>query len=731
MKKILHIAIPCPLRQGFDYLSTESDPDQIWAPGLRVKVPFGSRQLIGIVLQESKINNDQDISKLKSILEIVDLSPIIDEELFNLIKWVSNYYHHPIGDCFQAALPKKLRHGEKAELTTEILWTWKQSSELTVISLGKKQDQILNLLKQEQKGLSQRQLKQQVGECKSSLLGLENKGLIQQSTQPKLTLPVINLEPACELNNEQQQVVDTVWQSKQEFSPHLLQGITGSGKTEVYIQLSEQMLAEGKQVLILIPEIGLTSQFVQRFKQRLTANIVVLNSSISDGERKQAWLLAKEGLANIIIGTRSAVFTPLTSAGLIILDEEHDASYKQQDGLRYHARNVALVRAKKLSIPILLGSATPSLESLYHVKQGRYQRLSLTKRAGGAKLPKVRLIDSSGSDTQKGISQKLLQTITKHIENDNQALLFINRRGFAPVLMCHDCGWQAACTSCDARMVVHHHRNILFCHHCGLIQRLPQKCPNCQASDLKNYGAGTEKIEHTLQNTFPDIPVLRIDRDTTQRVNAFTDLIVDIKQGGAKILVGTQMLAKGHDFHDVTLVGVLDADQGLYSADFRATESLAQLITQVTGRAGRGEKEGEVLIQTEQPQHEFWKKLIQQGYQDTADELLQQRIDMAMPPAGSLCVLRAEDKDQSLAMLFLTEVLAIFNTTPQQEVIIMGPVPAIMEKKAGRYRAQLLLTTINRRHLHQLLDHHIVAISALKLARKVRWSIDIDPVDLL
>ena len=729
MKKILHIAIPCPLRQCFDYLSTESHPEQEWAPGLRVKVPFGSRQLIGIVLQVSNINNDHDISKLKSVIGIIDHSSIINEELYNLIKWVSAYYHHPIGECFQAALPKKLRNGDSALLTHETIW--KITDNVNEQSLGKKQLQIVDFLKSSTIGLSQTQLRQQFGECKSSLLGLEKKGLLQQSTQVKQFSSTVELSPACKLNNEQQIVVDTVWQSKQSFTPYLLHGITGSGKTEVYIQLCEQMLATGKQVLILIPEIGLTSQFVQRFKDRLKAQIVVLNSSISDSDRKQAWLLAKEGLADIIIGTRSAIFTPLKSAGLIILDEEHDGSYKQQDGLRYHARNVALVRAQRLSIPILLGSATPSLESLYQVTQNNYQRLSLTKRAGDAKLPKVKIIDSSGSDTQNSISQKLLSSIDKHLKNDNQVLLFINRRGFAPVLMCHDCGWQATCTSCDARMVVHYHRNVLFCHHCGFIQRLPQKCPTCNTGELKNYGAGTEKIEHSLQSKFPEIPVLRIDRDTTKRVNSFADIVTDIKQGGAKILVGTQMLAKGHDFHDVTLVGVLDADQGLYSADFRATESLAQLITQVTGRAGRGNKEGEVFIQTEQPQHEFWKKLIQHGYQDTADELLQQRIEMAMPPAGSLCVLRAEDKDQTLAMLFLSEVLTLLNTTPQQEVIIMGPVPAIMEKKAGRYRAQLLLTTTKRRCLHQLLDHHIAAISALKLARKVRWSIDIDPVDLL
>lgn len=729
MKKILHIAIPCPLRQCFDYLSTESHPNQDWTPGLRVKVPFGSRQLIGTVIQVSKITDDHDISKLKSVIEIIDIATILDEELFNLIKWVSAYYHHPIGECFQAALPKKLRNGETATLTHETIWQISNTQHEQ--SLGKKQLQIFDYFKSTKIKLSQTQLRQQFGECRTSLLGLEKKGLLQQSTQVKQFPTTFELKPACKLNNEQQLVVDTVWNSKQSFTPYLLHGITGSGKTEVYIQLCEQMLAIGKQVLILIPEIGLTTQFVQRFRDRLKAHIVVLNSSVSDGDRKQAWLAAKEGLAEIIIGTRSAVFTPLKSAGLIILDEEHDGSYKQQDGLRYHARNVALVRAKRLSIPILLGSATPSLESLYQVTQKNYQRLSLTNRAGNAKLPKVKIIDSSGSDTQNCISQKLLTAIDKHLKNGNQVLLFINRRGFAPVLMCHDCGWQATCTSCDARMVVHYHRNILFCHHCGFIQRLPKKCPSCNTGELKNYGAGTEKIEHTLKNNFPETPVLRIDRDTTQRVNSFADIVSDIKQGGAKILVGTQMLAKGHDFHDVTLVGVLDADQGLFSADFKATESLAQLITQVTGRAGRGNKEGEVFIQTEQPQHAFWKKLIQQGYQDTADEILQQRIEMMMPPAGSLCVFRAEDKDQILAMSFLSEVLAIFNTTAQQDVLIMGPVPAIMEKKAGRYRAQLLLTTTKRRCLHQLLDHHIAAISALKLARKVRWSIDIDPVDLL
>jgi primosomal protein N' (replication factor Y) len=384
-----------------------------------------------------------------------------------------------------------------------------------------------------------------------------------------------------------------------------------------------------------------------------------------------------------------------------------------------------------MAIPILLGSATPSLESLHQVQQKRYELLELSQRAGGASLPKVYLVDSSQAHPDHGLSQALLTAIQKHLQQGNQVILFINRRGFAPILMCHECGWQASCQHCDARMVVHRHRHILFCHHCGFIQRLLDQCPQCEAKDLKSYGAGTEKIEQVLQNLFPHTPVMRVDRDSTQRVNAFADLVADIQQGQARILVGTQMLAKGHDFHDVTLVGVLDTDQGLYSADFRATENLAQLITQVTGRAGRGEKAGEVIIQSDQPQHPFWKNLIKQGYQQAAQDLLQQRIEMGMPPSGSWAVIRAEAKDRTLATEFLSEVLSIINATSQQQVMILGPVPAIMEKKGGRYRAQLLLTCQQRKFLHQLIDQHILAIGSLKLARKVRWSIDIDPMDLI
>jgi primosomal protein N' (replication factor Y) len=491
------------------------------------------------------------------------------------------------------------------------------------------------------------------------------------------------------------------------------------------------MLAEKRQVLILIPEIGLTDQFVARFKQHLTATIVILNSSINETDRHQAWLLAQSGHADVVIGTRSAIFTPLDNIGLIIIDEEHDSSYKQQDSLRYHARNVALVRAKQANIPIVLGSATPSLESFYHAQCQRYHLLTMTQRATGAILPEVSLVDSSGPQAVNGLSTLLYKAVKNELAKDNQVLLFINKRGYAPVLMCHGCQWQANCPDCDAKMIVHQGRYQLRCHHCGFNQALIQHCPECDSTDLGHYGVGTEQIEQSLKTLFPAVSVLRIDRDSTQKVGSFAKLVSEIQKGGAKILVGTQMLAKGHDFHDVTLVGVLDADQGLYSADFRATEVLAQLIIQVTGRAGRGQKKGRVYIQSSQIEHPFWQQLLGHDYHDIAKSLLAERQMSLMPPVGSLCVVRARAREQALSLAFLTEVAAILNQGGQEAVIILGPVPAMMEKRAGNYRAQLLLTTQNRKVLHQLLDHHMPVISSLKSSRKVKWSIDIDPIDLM
>lgn len=726
MTSLLEIAIPCPLRQSFHYLS--NDEVKSWQQGERVLVPFSGRTLIGIVIAAEPYQQQDNKYKLKQIAERFDKSSLIPQDIFNLICWASQYYHHPIGECFQVALPKNVMTAKQNELLTEIGWQRTDKKETVT---GNKQNQVLSLFSNQQQKLAQSFIYESLGQCRTTLLSLEKKGLIKQLTEIKKPQPLNNIEPTAKLNHDQQAIVDKVNQAHEQFSPFLLHGITGSGKTEVYIHLAKHCLALKQQVLILIPEIGLTEQFVSRFKRHLAATIVEFNSAMSDRERQQAWLLAKDGLADIIIGTRSAVFTPTTNLGLIIIDEEHDNSFKQQESMRYHARNIALLRAKNSAIPIVLGSATPSMESLYQAEQGNYQYLELTKRATGANLPTVHIVDSHGPYAQKGLSSELYQAISKELAKDNQVLIFINRRGYAPILMCHDCGWQASCPQCDAKMVVHKQRYQLRCHHCGYVQSLIRQCPDCQSEDLNVYGLGTEQVEQTLQQLFPESNILRIDRDTTQRVGAFASIVNEVKQGGAKILVGTQMLAKGHDFHDVTLVGVLDADQGLYSADFRAKEVLAQLITQVTGRAGRGNKAGKVLIQSKQKDDPFWQDIIDKGYKATAEKLLQQRIDASMPPVGSLCVIRSRAKDSTHAMTFLSELAQQLHRTTQQTVLILGPVPAVMEKKAGYYRAQLLLTTQNRKALHQLLDQAMAQITALKIINKVHWSIDIDPIDLL
>lgn len=724
MSCIVEIALSCPLRQTFDYLS--DDPANNWQIGMRASVSFGSRQLIGIVIAIKPIA-ERAVDKLKKIDQQIDKQAFLPNEIMQLVQWVSRYYHHPIGECFQAALPKRLRLGDADEMQTETYWSLSQQP---ISKPGKKQQQILDLLEDYPEGLSEKALRVQLGNVKSSLLALEQQNVITARQQVALPVPCLELQQQVLLNNQQKQSIEATLGSKGQFATFLLQGITGSGKTEVYIEACREFVENQQQVLVLIPEIGLTTQFVERFRHSLNANIVVINSSVSDNDRKQAWLLARAGKADIIIGTRSAVFTPMLNPGLIIIDEEHDSSYKQQDGLRYHARNVALMRAKSLNIPIVLGSATPSLETLYQVKQQRYQLLELTERAGGASLPKVALLAAKNASENNGLSSSLIKAIEKHIKQNHQVLLFINRRGFAPVLMCHQCHWQANCRSCDAKMVVHQHQNRLFCHHCGLIQTLPKICPECGNTELKSYGVGTEKIEQALTAIFKDVPVLRIDRDSTQRVNSFANMVKQINQGQAAILVGTQMLAKGHDFHDVTLVGVVDADQALFSADFRATESLAQLITQVTGRAGRGKKAGEVLIQTEQPEHPFWQNLLQHGYENVADNLLSERIQMELPPHGFWAVWRAEAKEKDLAIELLQQVAGLLQQS-NSSVLILGPVPALMEKRAGRYRAQLLMRSADRGALHQLIDQHIDSVTKLKLARKARWSIDIDPTELI
>jgi primosomal protein N' (replication factor Y) len=438
----------------------------------------------------------------------------------------------------------------------------------------------------------------------------------------------------------------------------------------------------------------------------------------------------QQGHCPILLGTRSALFTPLKNPGLIILDEEHDASFKQQEGFRFSARDLAVIRGRHLGVPVLLGSATPSLESLQNAARQRYRYLQLPQRAGGAAEPSLHVLDIRNQKLHEGLSEALLAAIEKTLNAGEQALVFVNRRGFAPTLICHACGWVARCRRCDANMVVHRRDRMLRCHHCGLEHMLQDNCQACGTSPLMPLGAGTERVESALAERFPAYPVLRLDRDTTKRKGSLANLLAEIEQGAAKIILGTQMLAKGHHFPNVTLVAIVDADSGLFSVDFRATEKLAQLIMQVSGRAGRAEKPGRVLLQTRHPQHPLLLTLIREGYAGFAKALLAERRQAGLPPFSHQALLRVAALDADAPLLFLRRLRALINARHPRDVEILGPAPAPMLRRAGKYRYQLLLQSAKRQSLHDFLDWLVAQLQTLKDARKIHWSLDIDPLDL-
>ena len=514
------------------------------------------------------------------------------------------------------------------------------------------------------------------------------------------------------------------------FAAFLLDGVTGSGKTEVYLRVVATVLKQGRQALVIVPEIGLTPQLLARFESRLDSPLAVLHSGLGDRERLNAWLAARDGSIGVIIGTRSAIFAPLKRPGVIIVDEEHDPSFKQQEGFRYHARDLAIVRARQLNIPVVLGSATPSLESLLNVQRGRYRCLRLPHRVGAAVEPPIEILDIRGQPMNDGLSRLLLNRIQAQLEQGNQVLLFLNRRGFAPTLICHECGWLGECQHCDAHLTLHLRRRRLICHHCGARQPLPPACPACGSIDLRALGQGTERIEQVLKQEFPGIGLARIDRDSTRRKGSLQALLQAVEKGERQILIGTQMLAKGHHFPDVTLVGVVDADQGLFGADFRASERMAQLLLQVAGRAGRAEKPGVVVLQTHYPQHPLLQTLVGGGYPAFAAAALAERQAAQLPPFTCQALLRADALEPESPWAFLTQAFEAGKDL-SQEVELLGPVPAPMERREGRYRAQLLAQSTRRPPLQAFLDRWVERLTELKTARKVRWSLDVDPQDLL
>ncbi len=724
--RILEVAVPSPLFRRFDYRAPANAGAQ---PGMRVVVPFGKRKVVGVVLAVRDHTEVPD-ARLKTATALPDAIPVLDAELMQLLNWAARYYHHPIGDALATALPVLLRKPEPPPEPDRKHWRLTDTGrEQSPDTLGRavRQAQVLSELAGHPQGLARDALQAP----RSVLTALEEKGWIESFEPAPETNPTphaVCAEPH-PLNAEQQQAVEHICASADHYAAFLLEGVTGSGKTEVYLQAITPLLEAGRQVLILVPEIGLTPQLVDRFSTRFAADIAVLHSGLNDRERLDAWRAAASGQAGIIIGTRSAIFTPLARPGLIIIDEEHDASLKQQDGFRYSARDLAVWRARQLDIPVVLGSATPSLESLFNVQQGRYQRLHLPERAGCAAAPPLKILDLRGQPMRSLLSASLLDAMRQHLAQHGQVLLFLNRRGFAPVLLCHDCGWIAECRRCDARMTLHRKSGELRCHHCGSQRRAETICPTCNNDDLLAVGEGTERIEQALQSYFPDETVLRIDRDTTRRKGALETALADAQSGKARILLGTQMLAKGHHFPNVTLAAILDADQGLFSADFRASERMAQLIVQVAGRAGRADKPGEVVIQTHHPEHPLLHQLIAGGYTAFAEAALRERQEAMLPPFASLALLRAEATRTDYPRDFLQRARELAEPLCNNNVQLWGPVAAPMERRAGRYRAQLMVQAAKRADLQQLLKNWIPQLEGEKSARKVRWSIDVDPVD--
>ena len=723
----VEVAIKVPLPRTFDYkieeqLSGLSTPI---LPGMRVLVPFGNQKKVAVVLG-IKNSTDVPLDKIKNIIEVIDDTPILSAQHLELLSFTARYYCYPLGETIHIALPSALRQGESPDKTS-----------INMISLTEKGAKVpslkaktqLNLLKQlAQSGKSSVTELKALGFSKKTIDSLIDKELITQTiehdNQWQSVAPTVGSKPVL---NKEQAVACTAINQSNGFSSFLLEGVTGSGKTEVYLQCLEEVLKRGEQALVLVPEIGLTPQTLARFKARFNCPMAIFHSNLSDKERLLYWQKARSGHAKIIIGTRSALFSASKNLGLIVIDEEHDISYKQQDSLRYSARDLACVRAKLENAHVVLGTATPSLETLNNAVMGKFKHWHLTERAGNAQAPEISIVDIRQQNMIEGIAEEVLQDIQATVDKGEQTLIFINRRGFAPSLICHDCGWVAQCHACDAKMTVHLKSNHLRCHHCQAVEPITRQCPSCHGEQITFQGVGTERLAMAMQGHFPDTAIFRIDRDTTSSKTAMPEMMDNIHQCQDAILVGTQMLAKGHHFPNVTLVIILEADSALMGIDYRASERFGQLLTQVMGRAGRAEKPGRAIIQSHFPEHPQLQKLIQFGYNRFAMDLLSERQHLGLPPFSYHALLRLESQDASQAQQILTQMQQHISAYNCQ---CLGPFPAALQRRAYFYRYQLLIQASQRPQLKQALSAIQQLADKLIKSHKVRFSIDVDPQDM-
>ncbi len=729
---VLIIALPVPLYQRFEYLPAKDLDYKRYKIGTRVRVQFGARKLIGLIVDKAA-NSSLPINKLKSVTEVLDDEPIFDNDLLSLLFWAADYYQQPIGEVLFTALPAVLRKGKLITPATNTLYKLSADQNLdTQLGRAPKQRLITELLSTRPQGLDAEAIAKHIPGWRSAMNALLNKNLVEKTQQEKISESpsTVAATEKLNLNTEQQHAYEELSTKLNKFNCCLLDGVTGSGKTEVYLSLAKDVLAMDKQVLILVPEIGLTPQLLQRIESRLGEKVHLMHSGLNDNERAQTWLATKTSKANIVVGTRSAIFLPFSKLGLIIIDEEHDLSFKQHEGFLYNARDIAVFRAKQLKIPILLGTATPSFETQHNVNNQRYQKLVLSKRAKDSSIPDVKLVDMRSKASSDGLSNELIQAMQAELANDNQILLFLNRRGYAPTILCQECAWIAECSRCDARMTFYKNRNILKCHHCLKEEKVPEICPTCNSDKFLWLGEGTQRIENKLKEIFPDTAITRIDRDSTRKKNSLEEKLNDIHAGKHQIIIGTQMLSKGHDFPNVTLVGILNVDHGLFSTDFRATERLAQLLVQVAGRAGRSAKKGKVLLQTYLPEHPLLNCLLAEGYAAFSKEALKIRKECAFPPYTFMLMVRARANNMDLTQNFLQDVKSILVKNNLRGVTIYGPIPALMERKAGMYQSQLIVFAQHRKSIQLNLANWTQAITARPLAKRVRWDIEVDPLEM-
>ena len=726
---IAAFAIALPLYRSFDYRLEEDSPLDA---GVRYRLPFGQGTRTGILLQPANAG-DIDDARIKAVLERLDEQPVVDDHMLALARWMSDYYLQPLGEVVFQCLPALLRNARALPLLQVKRWRLSTSDAQAIADLEHKsprQFELAEALRQAENGLTAADFRRLNPNWHGPAKALESRQLIEWSLDDA-PAQAVTVDGLPRLSPDQATIVEAIEPVLDRFAVHLLDGITGSGKTEIYLRLIAHCIDAGRQAIYLVPEIGLTSQLIDRVQGRFGDCFEISHSGLTEHQRYRAWDRFRRGQAHIMLGTRSSLFSQSDRLGLIVIDEEHDHSYRQEDGVRYHARDVAIKRAQMLDIPILLGSATPSLESLANSERENWIRHRLDQRPTAFPPAPIELIDVRNSRFDFGLAAPAFARIDAHLDAGGQVLVYLNRRGFAPIVMCHECDWQSGCRQCDARLTLHHSLQALLCHHCGHREPVPAVCPDCGNAEIRHYGIGTEQLEQGLRSRYPQIPVLRVDRDVIASREALKARLEQLQSGEPCLLIGTQMIAKGHDYPAITLSVVLDADQALFSASYRASERLAQTLYQVCGRAGRGDRNGEAVVQTRFADHPLMQALVQRDYRDIAAELLAERRLLGFPPAARVVVFRADGVELEQALAKLEEIKGLLRATSHFEKLdCIGPIPALMTRRIGRYRAQLGLMARELATLRSVLRQAMPAIQEVASTARVNWSVDVDAYDL-